>query len=185
MMYRIISLCLLIMILVVGFGSAEKSEDLNFDFSNMSLDYLLDVKKEIDSELASRNGIPILHSGNYIVGRDIASGRYVITDHAKNENYSNAWTIRTCKSETSVSDYNLARMEYDAAFEMADLNRESGEEYSYPEQVNRLEYFEDRSLASNSTISIFLEEGQMLSVYRNYSKEGVLTIEQATGLFMD
>lgn len=69
----------LFMVFVFGLIGVSLAE--NLDFSNMSTDELLEMRKNIDSEIASRvyDDVSIIYPGTYIVGRDLEAGSYVLT----------------------------------------------------------------------------------------------------------
>jgi hypothetical protein len=74
-------LFVLIVLLLVSVALPVISSADGFDFSSMSLEELLGLRNAVDEEIRTRVSQPsaALYNGKYIVGKDIRSGRFVLT----------------------------------------------------------------------------------------------------------
>ena len=178
-MKRLSSLILVFLLVFGTFGLAETP-----DPSSMSDEELLGLSDLIYAELSSRGLYPVLNVGSYIGGEDIAAGKYEITEHS-DEDYSTAWRIYVWKTRDSQNEYEKAYSEYEIAYNLAKANKAAGNEYSFPSEVIKSDYFERYDVASGKSITISIDEDEMITVEKVWAGNGYLTISKFKGLFMD
>lgn len=73
-------LIVLVVLLLISVALPVVSSADGFDFSSMSLEELLGLKKAVDEEILTRVSQPLaaLYNGKYVVGNNIRSGRFVL-----------------------------------------------------------------------------------------------------------
>lgn len=154
------------------------------DFSGKSVDELLAIRSEVDEALFNAGGKTILYPGEYVVGQDIAAGRYTITPFSTTtERISTGYNCIIYKTKD-------AKAELDAATEAYVIQYYSTpeEERGKIESVKEYDYIVKQINSSNEDpATISLEEGQMMYIewVTIFDPNIQLTIEKASGLFMD
>ena len=159
------------------------------DLTGMSLDELVLLNQQVNDAIFANNGAVVLQSGDYVAGKDIAVGSYVIRFFQNDDNHTyGRITVYTSLDamKTYESDYN----DYRLALAIIDSNSQNGIEISMDDKPEKFETGNyivsdyDERFAIGSTCRVILEEGQVLHVAVK-SDEMFTTIEQAKGLFMD
>lgn len=181
-MRKIICIMLMMSILVCG-AIAEGS--LNVDVKAMDTDELLLLSDGIDAELTERGYFPSLPIGQYLVGRDIAAGRYMVQEHSNEEDWYRAWSILVYKTLESIAEYDAACIEYYAAYDKAEKDEENGNEPIYPSKVVDSNYYSTYDLSSGASMAFTLNEGEVMMVKKVYAEDAYLTISEFPSLFMD
>ena len=187
-MKKVIAILTFICICLSAGAYAEDASVPSVDLTSMSVAELQALSKSIDGELTNRGLGVVLDSGEYVVGEDIAAGKYVLTETNDDDyDWSTAWRVYVFKTTDSKEEYSRACAEYETAYDLAEKKEEAGESYEYPAELSEMDYFSARySIASDETTRISLNDGELLMVIRGFAKEGShLLISQATGLFMN
>ncbi len=158
----------------------------SIDLTGMSDEELLTLSDSLDAELIDRNLRPILSVGDYIGGEDIGVGKYVVHEHSEEE-HKGDWYVRIYKSEDSVADFQKAKTDYQAAYEIAKDNKEAGKDYAYPPEVVSSDYFTQVLVGSGGTLAFSINDGEVLRVYKDYwvPDASYLSISKSEGLFMN
>lgn len=171
---------LLVFVMIFSMAYAE-----SIDLTGMSDEELLALSDSLDLELVNRNLRPILSVGDYVGGKDIGVGKYVITEHSDQDEYS-GWYIRIYKNEDSLISYQKACNDYNAAYDVAKRNKDAGKDYVYPTEIAKAEYFTEYKIASQGKVSFSINEGEILSVIKTFADENAfLSISKSEGLFMN
>lgn len=85
---------LVVIFLVSSFVAIAEEGDSDIDFASMSVEELFQVIEDANNELALRGEYTILLEGTYLVGTDIPSGKYVISEHHTKEKEDADWRLR-------------------------------------------------------------------------------------------
>lgn len=142
-------LSVLAICMLFGFACAE------VDLSGMSVDELVELSNAVTDELYSREGsLQLLFDGDYVVGKDIPEGDYIITNFGDDSQLF-VWVYKSVELKD----------EYD--------RDSSGKDYH--------DYFERYNMSGKSHIRVSLSEGQVLSVGGYHSCTSV--IAKAKSLF--
>ena len=172
--------CVLLVLMLAQSGLSEVE---NFDVSSLSDSDLESALNDIQEEMVSRGivreleeGEYVLYAGSYVVGKDIAPGRYTVSP------------IGGLTYEIVIEEYEGARSEYSSLYDEYSLEMtryEAGVLDEKPTPPNRDDYYFRDSLI-NDPMTIELRDGQVLYAdgyyYHDYQK---LAIKKSTGLFMD
>lgn len=169
--------CFLLMLVLIPVGICE-----SVDVESLSDSELESMMLSIQEEMASRGivreleeGEYVLHVGEYVVGKDIAPGRYILSQ------------IGGARYSITIEEYEGAQAEYDKLYEeyALDLTRyEAGVINEHPVCPNSDEYYFWDYLSK--PISIELLDGQVLHCDAIYFYDWQkATIKKSTGLFMD
>ncbi len=189
-MKKLVCLFVTIMCLGLVFQAVMAEESVNLD--GMSVEGLLTLKKEITKKLFERDGLVILPNGEYVVGRDIESGSYLIT-FFENEKSSGNVEITVYKTADAKVQYDSANNAYQSYKLEWIIQQEAafGADPTY--QVVELQPFDDalycaskydNYIHSGESVRITLEDGQML--YVKYETNGFYAvIEKAPALFAE
>lgn len=171
---------LLVFVMIFSMAYAE-----SIDLTGMSDEELLALSDSLDLELVDRNLRPILSVGDYVGGKDIGVGKYVVYEHSE-DHHSQAWYICVYKSETARADYQKAYADYQVARQKANDNKAAGKDYEYPAEVVFSDYGIRTTIESGDTFAFSIKEGEMLSVGKGYADENAfLSISKSEGLFMN
>ena len=179
-------ICFFMMVfLIFSTVNAYAMEEDAIDVSSMSLEELLQLKEEVDNEIIKRGegNFVFLPSGRYVAGRDIAPGMYTISCYKTGDN---GFVIITVFAVGETADsYDAAYREYKIKEQAYQDAINAGEEAEMPEMFDKGKYvvFGEKTVMGNGEVSVYLEEGQTLSVSISYDR--VVTISQSKGLFMD
>ena len=148
-MKRIASLIVCVLLAFVGMAYAETDIDL----SGYNVEDLIELQKQISDTLFEK-GNAMLYDGDYIVGKDIPEGDFVITLHSEDRTLV-VWVYKTATS----------RDEYDNAGSERDWH----------------DYYTRADLSGKSDLRVSLSDGQMLTV-RGY-EQCAATISKIEPLF--
>lgn len=148
-MKRIASLIVCVLLAFVGMAYAETGIDL----SGYNVEDLIELQKQISDTLFEK-GNAMLYDGDYIVGKDIPEGDFVITLHSEDRTLV-VWVYKTATS----------RDEYDNAGPERDWH----------------DYYTRADLSGKSDLRVSLSDGQMLTV-RGY-EQCAATISKIEPLF--
>lgn len=168
--------------------SCATAEEVNVDISGMTTEELLKLKTQINDSLFAKNGMVELPCGEYVAGRDIAAGSYVIT-MLENRYTSGNVTVTVYNTPDAKVKYDSAYKDYQIRWTLIEeaLNKDSSIQITEPEVFDATQYYAtntEQYFHAGESIRVNLDEGQML--YINYSAEDFFAvIEQATGLFMN
>lgn len=159
------------------------------DLTGMSLEELLKLRRDVDDAILRGNGAVILQSGDYVAGRDIAAGSYVITFY-KNQSTINPGKIVVYNSEDAMKSYEADYKDYQVQIRILDSNANNGIEISMADKPEKFDYgqyyvtYISEYFQPGSTYRVNLEEGQVLHI-ENDGNDLYCTIEQAKTLFMN
>ena len=159
------------------------------DLSGMNLEDLLQLRQDVDAAILTNNGAVILQAGDYIVGRDIAAGSYVISFYQNKSNHSYGKII-VYTSVDAMKTYDTALNDYQLQVGIIDSNIKNGIEVSLADKPEKFDYSKYivtniyERFAVGSSYRVTLEEGQVLHIENN-TNDMYCTIEQAKGLFMN
>lgn len=176
-MKKFISWILLVLVIIPS-GICE-----SVDIYSMSNDELVEIFESAREEMLDRGiiteleeGQLLLYVGTYVVGKDIAPGRYDISQTGDLH-----YTVVIEKYEGAMLDYKNLYDEY-----VANRDKyESGELQEEPEYPETIDYCIVHDYISEP-ITIDLSEGQVLNVtYDYFGDDKKLTIKKSTDLFMD
>ncbi len=184
--------CLFVTIMCLGLVFQTVIAEEAVDLDGMSVEGLLTLKKEITNKLFERDGLVILPNGEYVVGRDIESGSYLIT-FFENEKSSGSVKISVYKSADARVQYDSANSAYQSYKLEWIIQQEAafGADPTY--QVVELQPFDDalyfaskydNYIHSGESVRITLEDGQMLYVEYG-SNELFAVIEKVPALFAE
>ena len=158
------------------------------DFSNSTVEELLQLQEQIQEELFEKGQFVEIGSGEFVVGKDIAPGSYEITFFEKSYNM--------CFVDLIVYNTPESRMKYESAKRDSQLrwaaieeiiNNDSAVQISEPEMLDDSLY-----IATNlseyryvgDVIRVTLSEGQLLYLKYDGNKVSAV-IKKAQGLFME
>ena len=168
----------LLMLVLIPVGICE-----SVDVESLSDSELESVMLSIQKEMVSRGivreleeGEYVLHTGEYIVGKDIAPGRYILSP------------IGGVRYSITIEEYEGAEDEYNNLYEeySLDLTRYEAGVINEPPVCPESDeyYFSDYLIGDPMTIELL--DGQVLHsdaiYYYDWQK---VTIKKSTGLFMD
>ncbi|MDO5327128.1 MAG: hypothetical protein Q4G00_10470 [Clostridia bacterium] len=163
----------------------EKLTELTTKIDQLTVESLWQLKTSVEDQLIKMgvSGYVYLPSGNYLVGRDIAPGKYIITSHNLDNGYAYITVYNVGETEESY-DYayretNILAYEYEQALK-------EGKEMERPAILDTGRYIsmDDVRLSdSGNAVQVTLIEGQTLKV--KISGNLALTIEKTEGLFME
>lgn len=160
-MKRCFSVLVCILLLVLSCGYAETTGMPTVELSKYSTDELVELADQIADELFDRNGLVVLYDGEYVVGKDIAVGDYIITDHT--DDVVHRLDICVYKSESAKAEYE--KLQY------------SSEDYDWQD------YYSYYSLYGKSDVKVTLADGEVLTT--DGHGDCRVTIAKTTKLFMD
>lgn len=150
-MKRIASLMVCVLLAFASIAYAETASD--FDLSGYDVEDFLELQKQISDTLFEKGNM-MLYDGDYVVGKDIPAGDFVITLHSEDRTLI-VWVYKT---ETSRDEYDNAGPEKDWH-----------------------DYYTRTDLSGKSDLRVSLSEGQMLTV-RGY-EQCAATISKIEPLF--
>ena len=180
----ICAFCLLLSIPVF----AETDVIERIDLSGMTVEELLQLKNSVESELLNREGMVNIPEGEYVAGRDIAPGTYIITPVNGNpKNGGLIWSMTIYRTYDSKAAYYQAENAYYDQKRKAEELIESGKDADLPEAIDTSKYYVFQDAFTNKESSRFtLEEGQLLDLFLSSSDPTcVLVVQKAKGLFME
>lgn len=182
-MKRVISGLVAVFVLLCSVSFAEIP-----DLTGLSVEELLKTREEIERLLYEEGKTIELNAGEYLVGRDISAGTYIIMEyHNPESDNSSEWGITLYKDDESRAEYSKAYEEYLAAYETARKNESLGNSFEYPAEVSTLEYFKRFNIKDEDSIRITIENGQVLYVkcVFDYDPSSRLAITKTTPLFIE
>lgn len=176
-----LSVILLVFVMIFSMAYAE-----SIDLTGMSDEELLALSESLDLEMVDRNLRPILSVGDYVGGKDIGVGKYVVSEHSEEEHRGD-WYICIYKSETARAEYQKAYADYQVARQKANDNKAAGKDYAYPPEVASSDYFTRALVGSGGTLAFSISDGEILCVYKEYlvPDASFLSISKSEGLFMN
>lgn len=182
-MKRVISGLVAVFVLLCSVSFAEIP-----DLSGLGVEELLQMKEEIERLLYEEGKTIELNAGEYLVGRDISSGTYVITEyHDPESERPSEWIVSIYNDTGSQAAYWRAREEYEAAYDTARKNADLGNPFEYPAEVTPLDYFKNFGIKDGMGIRITIEDGQVLYVkcMYDYDPSSRLAITKTDPLFIE
>lgn len=188
-MKKFTALCFTVIIMAT---STTAFADASIDFSSYSIEELFTIRKELDTAIFEKDGKVIAELGDYVVGTDIAAGKYIIkpyyandTDKEAGESAGVSYTIENYVGASK--DYYALENEYNAAYQTAITADKAGEAVTWPTKPTFLDYYviKDKLIeAPDQSERIELQEGQVLS-FNSWGYPVIITLEKASGLFME
>lgn len=163
----------------------EELTELRANIDQLSIETLWQLKTSVEDQLVKMKatGYVYLSSGNYLVGRDIAPGKYIISSH----DFGNGFAYITVYNigETKES-YDYAYRETSILAHEYEQALKEGKEMERPDILDTGKYIsmDDVRLSdSGNAVQVTLIEGQTLCV--KISGKIAITIEKTEGLFME
>lgn len=177
-----------LLLCAIAASSCAMAEELDIDISGMGTEDLLKLKTQINESLFANGGLVELPCGEYVAGRDIAAGSYVIT-MLQNRYSSGNVTVTVYNSPDSKVKYDSAYKDYQIRWTLIEeaLDKDSSVQITEPEVFDATQYYAtntEQYFHAGESLRVNLDEGQML--YISYSAEDFFAvIEKAAGLFME
>lgn len=174
--------CLFASMLIL-FSASALAEDV--DYSSMSTDELIEIRRMVDGELEERLGTGEyveMPAGYLVVGEDIGAGIYELKVNA-----GDSWWVYIFDNEASKNEYVQVYSEYESARKEWDILYDAGEaDFDTRPDSPDLENYSELSVYVSGvyTQKLEIEEGQILLV-KGYAPDNPLLIKPWTGLFMD
>ena len=153
------------------------------DFSALSVEELLTLKSQVETALVEKGVGMIIPEGCYIVGIDIAAGTYVFSGYLNSEEwYANAGSYKIWKDESLMKQYKTETERISTEWMDWISNEKKGEEPV--SNLNELDFLVSEEFFNKPhQLRVSLEEGQVIEI--SAGTTGFISIEKATGLFMD
>ena len=174
--------CLFASMLILFSASVLAEEP---DYSSMSTDELIEIRRMVDGELEERLGTGEyveMPAGYLVVGEDIGAGIYEIKANA-----GDSWRVYVFDNEASkneyvqlYSEYETARKEWDILYDAGEADWDTCPDSPDPEDYSALSVY----VYGTYTQKLEIEEGQILLV-EGYAPDNPLLIKPWTSLFMD
>lgn len=174
-------------ILCLLFLTSATAENSKTDISGMSTEALLSLQTEITAQLYANNQLVSLPAGEYVAGRDIAAGSYVITFLKNRWDWADI-TITVYISPDARAKYESACKDYQLRWTLIReaIEKNSNIQISEPEILDASQYYItniDEHIDVGASFRVSISDGQML--YIDYKADNAfVVIEQSPGLFM-
>lgn len=164
----------------------EEVTQLRENIYDLTVEALIKLKQSVDEQLIRLGAADYvsLPSGNYLVGRDIAPGMYMITSHVLG--YSGNAKITVYKAGETKETFERAYRETSNLAYEYDQAIKAGKQMEKPAEFDKGKYLAMDEIYFNdsgNSVHVTLEEGQTLTV--EIWNEMMITIEKSQGLFMD
>lgn len=169
--------------IMIFFSVSVLAEDV--DYSSMSTDELIEMKRMVEAELEERLGTGEyikMPAGYLVVGKDIGAGIYELKVNA-----SDSWRVYVFENEASKDEYVQAYSEYETARREWDTLHDAGEADwdTRPDSPDLEDYSMSSIYISGAyTQKLEIKDGQILLV-EGYMPDTPLLIKPWVGLFMD
>ena len=165
------------------------SASADIDLSAMNIDELLALEQQVTEAIFANNGTTILQPGDYVVGKDIPSGSYIIRFFENKDDHTYG-KITIYASLDAMKSYKSDLADYKLQVQIIEANSKNGFEVPLAdrpakfEEGNYITFYTNERFAVGTTYHVVLEEGQVLHLETN-ANEMIATIEKVKMLLFE